>query len=75
LQDLEPVASDFGEPGVDEEVDACAGQRSFGRARSREDVGGVRVGEERGDNAGFSDDLAIEVYRGDEAALDTCQYY
>jgi hypothetical protein len=66
---LEPVAADFGEPGVDEEVDACAGQCGFGVAGGGEEVRWVCVGQEGGDDAGFGDDFAVEVDGWDEAAL------
>jgi hypothetical protein len=69
LQDLEPVASDLGEPGVDEEVDACAGQRVLGVASTWPEVRRVSIGQKRSDDGRFCDDLAVEVDGRDEAAL------
>lgn len=63
-------ALDLGEPRVDEEGDAGAGQRALGVVgRGREQVvGGVRVGQEGGDDGRLGEDGAVVRERWDEAA-------
>jgi hypothetical protein len=70
LQDLKPEAAGLGEPRVDEEVNAGADQCVFGVTGSGEDVRGIRISQEGGDDATLCDNLAIEVDGGDETALD-----
>lgn len=69
LEDLEPEGSGFGEPRVNEEVDACASQCVLWVAGSRPEGRWVGVGKKCRDDAGLSDNFAIEVNGGDKAAL------
>lgn len=68
-QDLIPVAADLVEPGVNEEVDARTGQRRVGVAGVGDEVRGVCVCEEAGDDARLGDYLVIELDRWYETAL------
>jgi hypothetical protein len=63
------VAVRLGVPGVDEEVDARALERGVYVACGREEVRGVGVDEELGDDGGLGDDVVIELDGWDEAAL------
>lgn len=68
--ELEPVGRgrELRDVGVDEEVDPRAAEGAAGLARGGDEVGGVGVGEELGDDGGLGEDLAIVGERGDEAA-------
>lgn len=59
---------DLGEVGVDEEIDACALQRTAGLAGCLDEVRWVRVSEELRYNGGLGDDGTVVTYGGHEAA-------
>lgn len=73
LEDLEPEAAGFGEPSVDEEVDAGAGQGVLGVAGGGKDVRWVCICKECRNDARLCDNLAIEVNGWYKAALSCCQ--
>ena len=58
--------------GRDKEVDACAFQRGISATGVGDEMRGVRVGEEAGNNAGFSDDLVVELDCWYETSLEEC---
>jgi hypothetical protein len=65
----EEVRDNLAEECVDEEGQACAVQRVVCRARSRDEVRGVCIGEELRDDAGLGDDVAVVRETGDKATL------
>jgi hypothetical protein len=66
----EGVREDFGDEGIDKERDVCALDCAGGGVGGRDEVRGVRVGEELGYDCGFGDYGAVVGDCGDEAALD-----
>lgn len=60
------------EPRVDEEVNPRSREGGVDGTGGRYEVRGVRVGEEARDDAGLGDDLIVELYGGNEAALGYC---
>lgn len=60
---------DLGEEGVDEEGDPGTLECAFGGVGGGEEVRGMGVGEELGDDGGFGHDFAVVGYAGDKAAL------
>jgi hypothetical protein len=63
------VRKDLAEECIYEEGQACAVQRVVCRARCRDEVRGVCVGEELRDDAGLGDDVAVVRETGDQATL------
>jgi hypothetical protein len=65
----EEVREDFAEECIDEEGEARAVEGVFGGVGGWEEVGWMRVRDELGYNAGFSDYFVVVGEAGDEAAL------
>lgn len=63
------MRGNLAEECIDEEGQACAVQRIVCRARGREKVRRVCVGEELRDDAGLGDYVAVVRETGDQATL------
>lgn len=70
----EQVVGDLARESIDEEGDARAEQSVLlgWAGRRGQEVGGVGVSDELGDDGGFGDYVSIVGYAGDETALSLC---
>lgn len=63
------IWSKLAEEGINEERDLCAEESVLGRARRGQEVRGVGVGDELGNNAGLGDNVAVVRETGDQTTL------